>query len=62
LVYRTGGREHSIPYSWMVIRSADTGGELAEKGLEAPTRKNRMFPNGPKAKEGRDFTRELLSK
>jgi hypothetical protein len=46
----------------MVIRCSDNGGKLTGKGLEAPIRKDIMFPNGPKVKEGKDFTRELLSK
>jgi hypothetical protein len=60
MVHRTSKRESSIPYSWLEQRNTGTRNIIDTEELETPTRKDMLFPNGPKAGKGRRYIRRIM--
>ncbi|KAA6360196.1 MAG: hypothetical protein EZS28_044278 [Streblomastix strix] len=60
MVHRTGKRECSIPYAWLEQRNLGTRNIVNQEEFETPSRKDMLFPDGPKARMGRRFARKIL--
>ncbi|KAA6386052.1 MAG: hypothetical protein EZS28_018418, partial [Streblomastix strix] len=60
MVYRTNKKQSSIPYAWLEQRNCGTRNIDNQEELETPSRKDMLFPDGPKAGKGRRFTRKIL--
>ncbi|KAA6354561.1 MAG: hypothetical protein EZS28_049912, partial [Streblomastix strix] len=59
MVHRTDKRECSIPYAWLEQRNSGTRNIVNQEEFETPSRKDLLFPDEPKAKKTRRFTRKI---
>ncbi|KAA6358051.1 MAG: hypothetical protein EZS28_046422, partial [Streblomastix strix] len=60
MVHRTGKRACSIPYAWLEQRNSGTRNIINQEKFETLSRKDMLFPDGPKARKGRRFTIKIL--
>ncbi|KAA6395507.1 MAG: hypothetical protein EZS28_008960, partial [Streblomastix strix] len=60
MVYKTGKRECTVPYALLEQRNFGTRNIVNQEKFETPSRKDMLFPDGPKAKKGRRFARKIL--